>query len=168
MDITEIAEASVRPSRVQSTLAAGGVSIHSFRTALSTEVIDAVRVVMQPPRSFRSAFRRVQAHELVLDRDNIHVQLIDSNLARRAVLPRCWTRLTLVEPAAAGARSQLVLEHRGETVELGEFLAETPRRLLAEWLQRLIGPMGDSPALSTALGYVPEDDVRRVQQLDRR
>lgn len=150
MNITELAEAAVRPSHARSALVAGGVSIHSYRASVSTEVIDAVQVLLR---------LGAQTHELVLERDNIHVQLIEGDLARRTLLPRCWTRVTLIECTAHEGPSQLVLEHMGQAIELGEFLDELPRQLLAEWLQRLIGPMGTSPPLSVALGYHPSGDV---------
>lgn len=128
---------------------------------------------MQPPSAF-VGFRTVArwlsfglvrnpkcllVHEIVLDRDNIHVRLLEGGRETRGVLSRYWTRVALIEPADPGGNTKLVLEHKGEAVELGGFLSDTPRRLLAGWLQRLIGPMGDAPALSAALGYPAESSA---------
>ncbi len=99
-------------------------------------------------------------HEVVIDRDNIHIRLLDDTLEVYAVLSRYWTRVNLVKPDESGAATKLVLEHKGDTVELGGFLSETPRHLLAGWLHRLIGPMGSAPALNAALGYNPTDETR--------
>jgi uncharacterized membrane protein len=66
---------------------------------------------------------------------------------QRVVFPRHWARVKIRRPKSALHRSQLVIESRGHSVELGKFLTEEERRQLAAELRRLVGGMSQSPAL---------------------
>lgn len=54
--------------------------------------------------------------------------------------PRAWARLTLRPGASGHEPSRLVLGARGTALELGGFLVEEERRLLAAELRRALGP----------------------------
>ena len=68
---------------------------------------------------------------------------------QRTVFPRHWSRVTLRGPHAALHPSRLSIESHGRTCEVGRFLTEEERRVLAERLRLLVGKTGESPALTS-------------------
>ena len=66
---------------------------------------------------------------------------------RRVVFPRHWAQVKIRRPKSPLHRGQLVIESQGRGYEVGKFLTEEERRLLAADLRRLIGGMNQSPAL---------------------
>jgi len=66
---------------------------------------------------------------------------------RRVVFPRHWAQVKIRRPKSPLHRGQLVIESHGRAREVGKFLTEEERRLLAADLRRLIGGMNQSPAL---------------------
>ena len=61
--------------------------------------------------------------------------------------PRHWTKVKLGVPHSALRPCRLSIESQGRACEVGKFLTDDERRLLAKRLQQLIGNMNDSPAL---------------------
>lgn len=61
--------------------------------------------------------------------------------------PRHWSRVRLRAPDAGLHPSRLCIESQGRSHEVGEFLPEDERRVLAARLKQLVGEMNDSPAL---------------------
>ena len=66
---------------------------------------------------------------------------------RRVVFPRHWARVKIRRPKSPLHRGQLVIESHGRGLEVGKFLTEEERHLLAAELRRLVGGMNQSPAL---------------------
>lgn len=66
---------------------------------------------------------------------------------RRIVFPRHWARVKIRRPNSPLHRGQLVIESHGRGLEVGKFLTEEERHLLAAELRRLVGGMNQSPAL---------------------
>ena len=68
-------------------------------------------------------------------------------IPQRIVFPRHWAQVKIRRPKSPLHRGQLVIESHGRGHEVGKFLTEEERRLLAAELRRLIGGMNQSPAL---------------------
>jgi uncharacterized membrane protein len=60
---------------------------------------------------------------------------------------RHWAKVKLRTPRARLYPSRLMIESRGRAFEVGSFLTEEDRRILAERLRNLVGGMNESPPL---------------------
>jgi uncharacterized membrane protein len=63
---------------------------------------------------------------------------------------RHWTRVRLRSPPRRHGVSRLTIESHGRTCEVGSFLTEEDRCLLAQRLRCLVGGMNESPPLEVA------------------
>src|ERR1700732_929524 len=63
---------------------------------------------------------------------------------------RHWTKVRLRSPPRQHGTSQLTIESHGRAYEVGSFLTEEDRCLLAKRLGRLVGGMNESPPLEVA------------------
>ncbi|AMN48442.1 putative membrane protein [Steroidobacter denitrificans] len=64
-----------------------------------------------------------------------------------SVFLRHWTRVRLKAPLSTLHPSRLTLESQGRVCEVGRFLTEDDRRILAARLQRLVGSVNQSPTI---------------------
>jgi uncharacterized membrane protein len=60
---------------------------------------------------------------------------------------RHWAKVRLRSPRARSYPSRLMIESRGRAFEVGSFLTEEERCLLAKRLRNLVGGMNESPPL---------------------
>jgi uncharacterized membrane protein len=67
--------------------------------------------------------------------------------AEKQEFARHWTKVRLRSPPRRHGTSQLTIESRGRTYEVGSFLTEEDRCQLAERLRCLVGGMNESPPL---------------------
>src|SRR6202042_1025215 len=65
---------------------------------------------------------------------------------------RHWAKVKLRSPPRRLGTSRLTIESRGRAYEVGSFLTEEDRRLLAERLGRLVGGVNESPPLVRETG----------------
>ncbi|HEY0745183.1 MAG TPA: DUF2244 domain-containing protein [Steroidobacteraceae bacterium] len=63
---------------------------------------------------------------------------------------RHWAKVRLRSPPRRLGTSRLTIESKGRACEVGSFLTEEDRCLLAERLGRLVGGMNESPPLEVA------------------
>ena len=63
---------------------------------------------------------------------------------------RHWAKVRLRSPLRRLGTSRLTIESHGRAFEIGRFLTEEDRRLLAERLGRLVGGVNESPPLEVA------------------
>jgi uncharacterized membrane protein len=63
---------------------------------------------------------------------------------------RHWAKVKLRSPPRRLGTSRLTIESHGRAYEVGSFLTEDDRRLLAERLIRLVGGVNESPPLEIA------------------
>jgi uncharacterized membrane protein len=63
---------------------------------------------------------------------------------------RHWARVRLRSPPRRHGTSRLTIESHGRAFEIGNFLTEEDRRVLAERLGRLVGGVNESPPLEVA------------------
>jgi uncharacterized membrane protein len=60
---------------------------------------------------------------------------------------RHWTKVRLASPRTRLYPTKLTIESHGRTCEVGSFLTDEERSLLAQRLRRLVGGMNESPPL---------------------
>ena len=65
---------------------------------------------------------------------------------------RHWAKVKLRSPPRRLGTSRLTIESHGRAYEVGSFLTEEDRRLLAERLGRLVGGVNESPPLVREIG----------------
>ena len=63
---------------------------------------------------------------------------------------RHWAKVRLRSPPRRHGTSRLTIESHGRAIEIGGFLTEEDRRVLAERLGRLVGGVNQSPPLEVA------------------
>lgn len=95
-------------------------------------------------RSLRRAHQWQRVH---IDSNSVAIQYHGSGGSRSVVFPRHWARVTLHAPLRRLHPSRLVIESHGRSCELGGFLTEDERSLLARRLKLLVGKMNHTPAL---------------------
>jgi uncharacterized membrane protein len=98
---------------------------------------------------------RNDLHELQITATTIRIRFEERGRVSQVSLPRHWTRVQLQRPSTMLHPSVLVLESQGRQFEIGSFLTEADRQALAATLSRMIGPMGQSPAIDTFEDPVP-------------
>jgi uncharacterized membrane protein len=89
--------------------------------------------------------RRHDHEHIEVSEREVHIAY--TNPPQRVVFPRHWAQVKIRRPKSPLHRGQLVIESQGRGHEVGKFLTEEERRLLAAELRRLIGGMNQSPAL---------------------
>jgi uncharacterized membrane protein len=98
--------------------------------------------------ALRHSMRRGRRREsIAITRDYV---IINSQLGVQQAntrFARHWTKVKLRAPQSALHPSRLCLESQGHACEVGGFLTDDERRVLAIRLQQLVGNMNDSPAL---------------------
>jgi len=97
-------------------------------------------------RRYETEHIEVTENEVVIDFSHE----LGRTTPRRVVFPRHWSQVKIRRPKSPLHRGQLVIESHGRGQEVGKFLTEEERRLLAAELRRLIGGMNRSPALPRA------------------
>jgi uncharacterized membrane protein len=65
---------------------------------------------------------------------------------------RHWAKVKLRSPPRRLGSSRLTIESHGRAYEVGSFLTEEDRKLLAERLSRLVGGVNESPPLVREIG----------------
>ena len=97
----------------------------------------------------RLSMRRGAEREVIVVTDaQVVVERETPSGSRQSVFARHWARVTLRGPRPARHPSRLTIESHGRACEVGRFLAEGERRLLAARLERLVGNTSESPALA--------------------
>jgi uncharacterized membrane protein len=92
--------------------------------------------------------RRFEREHIEISENEVVIECTFARgLPRRVVFPRHWAQVKIRRPQSPLHRGQLVIESHGRGHEVGKFLTEEERRLLAAELRRLIGGMNQSPAL---------------------
>ena len=94
-------------------------------------------------RRFEHEHIEVTENEVIIDFSHD----LGRRMPQRVVFPRHWAQVKIRRPKSPLHRGQLVIESHGRGHEVGKFLTEEERRLLAADLRRLIGGMNQSPAL---------------------
>jgi len=96
----------------------------------------------------RASMRRGSVRELiVVSESQVVVERTAPSGSRQSVFPRHWSKVTLRDPQQARLPSRLTIESHGRSCEVGRFLTEEERRLVAARLIRLVGRTSESPAL---------------------
>jgi uncharacterized membrane protein len=90
--------------------------------------------------------RRYEREHIEVTEDEVIIEYAKA-MPRRVVFPRHWAQVKIRRPKSPLHRGRLVIESQGRGHEVGKFLTEEERRLLAAELRRLIGGMNQSPAL---------------------
>lgn len=81
--------------------------------------------------------------------------------------PRAWSEVVLNAPLHRWYPSRLVIRSRGTVVELGAFLTDEERELLATELYRCIGPMADRGGPLEPWSSSPEHTDYKQKQYGR-
>jgi len=89
--------------------------------------------------------RRRESIAITTDYVTINSQL--TVLQANTRFARHWTKVKLRAPRSALHPTRLCLESQGRACEVGAFLTDDERRVLAARLQQLVGNMNDSPVL---------------------
>jgi uncharacterized membrane protein len=84
---------------------------------------------------------------ITITHDSVTISHREQGCDRLSVFPRHWAKVTLHAPLAALHPSRLVFESHGRACEVGRFLTEDERRILAVRLKQLVGNVNESPAL---------------------
>jgi len=84
---------------------------------------------------------------ITITEDSVTIARHEANGGQMSVFLRHWTRVTLNVPPSKHHPSRLTLESQGRVCEVGRFLTEDDRRILAVRLQQLVGSVNQSPAL---------------------
>jgi uncharacterized membrane protein len=98
--------------------------------------------------ALRWSMRQGQRRELIsitIDHVIIRAQLGVTPTNTR--FPRHWTRVKLAIPQSMLQPSRLFIESQGRVCEVGNFLTDVERHVLAARLQQLVGSMNHSPSL---------------------
>jgi uncharacterized membrane protein len=99
----------------------------------------------------RSLDQRHRMQTILISEDEVRIQ----DRGRRGaspvvVFPRYWAQVRLRRAVAASHPSRLMIESRGRSCEVGQFLTEVERRGVAQRLERLIGRISEAPPLAGA------------------
>jgi uncharacterized membrane protein len=79
--------------------------------------------------------------------DLVVIEQCGASQSSRMVFPRHWATVKLRDPQVARYPSRLLIESHGRGCEVGRFLTEDERRILAGRLRELVGRTSQSPAL---------------------
>jgi uncharacterized membrane protein len=98
--------------------------------------------------ALRASMRDSRRREtIVIDEQAVRVERCGSRGSDSREFARHWARVELQAAAVRTHPSRLVIESRGNQVEIGRFLTEAERLRLVPQLRRLVGRVGESPPL---------------------
>lgn len=86
--------------------------------------------------------RRHHRQTITVTDDSVEVEEVDRERCERVVFQRYWARVKMRAAESPLHPSKLTIESHGRRCEIGRFLNEQERRLVAKRLQRMI----DAPA----------------------
>lgn len=84
---------------------------------------------------------------ITITEDSVTIVRHEADGGQMSVFLRHWTKVKLHAPLSTHHPSRLTLESQGRACEVGRFLTEDDRRILAARLQQLVGSVNQSPAL---------------------
>ena len=91
--------------------------------------------------------RRFHTQTLTITESQISLITRSKRGEAKQEFARHWAKVRLRSPATRSYPSRLMIESRGRAFEVGSFLTEEDRCLLAERLRNLVGGMNESPPL---------------------
>jgi uncharacterized membrane protein len=91
--------------------------------------------------------RRFQTQTLTITDSRISLVTRSKRGEAKQEFARHWAKVRLRSPTTRSYPSRLMIESRGRAFEVGSFLTEEDRCLLAERLRNLVGGMNESPPL---------------------
>ncbi|HEX3912200.1 MAG TPA: DUF2244 domain-containing protein [Steroidobacteraceae bacterium] len=94
--------------------------------------------------------RRNYTQTVLISESWIHLVTRSRHGEAKQEFARHWAKVKLRSPQQRLGTSRLTIESHGRAYEVGSFLTEEDRRLLAERLIRLIGGVNESPPLEVA------------------
>ena len=100
--------------------------------------------------ALRASMRRGKYTQTVLITDS-QISLVTHSRhgAQKQEFARHWAKVRLRSPPRRNSVSQLTIESRGQAFEVGSFLTDEERSVLAERLRNLVGGMNESPPLES-------------------
>ena len=98
--------------------------------------------------SLQASMRRGKYTQTVLITESqISLVTLSRHGAQKQEFARHWAKVRLRSPQRRLGTTRLTIESHGRAYEVGSFLTEEDRRLLAERLGRLVGGVNESPPL---------------------
>jgi uncharacterized membrane protein len=91
--------------------------------------------------------RRNYTQTVLISDSWIHLETRSRRGEAKQEFARHWAKVRLRSPPRRLGTSRLTIESHGRAYEVGSFLTEEDRRLLAERLGRLVGGVNESPPL---------------------
>jgi len=91
--------------------------------------------------------RRRYTQTVTITESSIHLVTRSRRGEAKQEFARHWAKVRLRSPRARSYPSRLMIESRGRAFEVGSFLTEEERCLLAKRLRNLVGGMAESPPL---------------------
>jgi uncharacterized membrane protein len=91
--------------------------------------------------------RRFHTQTLTITESQISLVTRSKRGEAKQEFARHWAKVKLRSPTTRSYPSRLMIESRGRAFEVGSFLTEEARCLLAERLRGLVGGMNESPPL---------------------
>lgn len=127
---------------------AGFYTLQGFWPILGFAMLEIVLLGWAMHHSMQAG-KRVETITITEDSVQIvrHQSRHRSNDGQISVFPRHWTRVRLHTPLSALHPSRLMFESQGRSCEVGKFLTEDERRVLAGRLKQLVGNVNESPTL---------------------
>lgn len=112
--------------------------------------------------ALRWSMQRGQQHELIeITTEYVTINAQLGAFQANTRFPRHWTKVKLRSPRSSLHPSRLSLESQGQACEVGRFLTDEERRMVAMRLQQLVGNMNESPALRVMVGSQTVDGAGR-------
>lgn len=103
--------------------------------------------------ALHASMQRRNYTQTVLITDSwIHLVTRSRHGAQKQEFARHWAKVRLRSPPRRLGTSRLTIESHGRAYEVGSFLTEEDRRVLAERLGRLVGGVNESPPLVREIG----------------
>ncbi|HEY2465550.1 MAG TPA: DUF2244 domain-containing protein [Steroidobacteraceae bacterium] len=96
--------------------------------------------------------RRNYTQTVLISDSWIHLVTRSRHGEAKQEFARHWAKVRLRSPPRRLGTSRLTIESHGRAYEVGSFLTEEERRLLAERLARLVGGVNESPPLFREIG----------------
>ena len=91
--------------------------------------------------------RRLYTQTLLITESRISLVTRSRRGAQKQEFARHWAKVRLRSPPRRSGSSRLTIESHGRAYEVGSFLTEEDRCLVAQRLSRLVGGMNESPPL---------------------
>ncbi|MEO7206134.1 MAG: DUF2244 domain-containing protein [Steroidobacteraceae bacterium] len=96
--------------------------------------------------------RRNYTQTVLISDSWIHLVTRSRHGEAKQEFARHWAKVRLRSPHGRLGTSRLTIESHGRAYEVGSFLTEEDRRLLAERLGKLVGGVNESPPLVREIG----------------